>query len=128
MSYCVIPQSVLRQNRHCVPRAKSANIQRQCDASVIEPDISLWTRGSQPKLEGGTFSSALIPSPAMNCQLLSQPKLHRNQSLVYFIPKPGLSNLAHFITSVIRPVLPEHRTTCAVPVLRQHPIQSSVSY
>lgn len=72
------------------------------------------TRGSEPKLEGGTFSSALIPSPAMDCQLLSQPKLHRNQSLVYFIPKPGLSNLAHFITSVIRPLLP-HRTTCPVP-------------
>lgn len=31
-----------------------------------------------------------------------------------FTPKPGLSNLTHFITPVIRPLLP-HRTTCSVP-------------
>lgn len=71
-----------------------------------------WTRWSEPKLEGGSFSPALIPSPAMNHQLLSQLRPHRNQSLVYFSPKPGLSNLAHFITPVIRPLLP-HRTTCS---------------
>ncbi len=72
------------------------------------------TRWSEPKLEGGTFSPALIPSPAMNRQLLSQLRPHRNQSLVYFSPKPCLSNLAHFITPVIRPLLP-HRTACSIP-------------
>lgn len=84
-----------------------------------------WTRGSEPKLQGGTFSPALIPSPAMNHQLLSQPRPHRNQSLVYFIPKPGLSNLAHFITPVIRSLRP-HRTTCSVPsrfTPTVHPVQ-----
>ncbi len=49
----------------------------------------------------------------------------KNQSFVYFTPKPGLSNLAYFITPVIRPLLP-HRTTCSVlfrfmPTL--HPVQ-----
>lgn len=83
------------------------------------------TRGSEPKLEGGTFSPSLIPSQAMNCQPLSQPRMLKNQSLVYSTPKPGLSNLAHFITPVIRALLPQ-RTTCSVhsrfmPTL--HPVQ-----
>ena len=114
MSSCVIPQSVLLQNCHRAPRAKTANVQRQCDASVNKPDFPPIIKGSEPKIEGGTFSPALIPSPAMNHQPLSQPWPHRNQSLVSFVPKPGLSNLALFITPVIRPLLP-HRTTCPVP-------------
>lgn len=67
-------------------------------------------RGSEPKLEGGTFSPALIPSPAMICHLQSQPRLLRRQSLEWCTPKPCSSNLAHFITPAIRPLLP-HRTT-----------------
>lgn len=68
----------------------------------------------QEDLRAVHFPPALIPSPAMNRQLLSQHRPHRNRSLVYFIPKPCLSNFTHSITPVIRPLLP-HRTTCPVP-------------
>lgn len=93
----------------------SLTSKRQCDASIIEPNPppKSPTRRLQPKLEGGTISPALIPSRALNCQMLYQPRLLKNQNLVCFTPKPFLSNLAHFITPVIRHLLPQ-RTTCSV--------------
>ena len=124
MSHCVIPQSMLRQNCHRASRSKPANVQRQCDASVNEPDFSLDQR-IRAQVRGWYIFPCSNPIPSMSHQLLSHPRPHRNQSLVYFNPKPGLSNLALFITPVIRPLLP-HRTTCPVPskfTPTLHPVQ-----
>lgn len=84
MSYCVIPQRALRQNSQRAPRAKPADIQKQCDASVIVPDFPSGLEDLSPSHRVVHFPPDLIPSPAMNCQPLSQPRPHINQSLVYF--------------------------------------------
>lgn len=121
------PEHALSQPTLCASRqaCQHPNIMY---ASVIKPDFSPRTRGSEPKLEGGTFSPPLIPSLAMNYQWLSQPRPHRNQSLVYFILKPDLSNLAHLITLVIRHYSHTEQHVSFLSDLRQHSVlQSRVS-
>lgn len=94
---------VLRHSPHPV-HAMLTDIQRQCDASIIKRSFS-----QDERIRAQVRGWYIFPcsNPISSHELSSAIPTQAAQK-----PKPCV--LAHFITPVIRPLLP-HRTTCSVP-------------